>query len=114
MLEISSKSAENQTEVFVASPEAIAMEMTAIVREAAEPSVLGEHIAAAIDRAARRLGLSYRRAKAYWYQETRLVPAHEADKLRRARRQMMRDRAARLNAELATLQLRLSALDGDP
>lgn len=98
----------------MSSPEAIAMEMQAIVREAAEPSVLGEHIATAIRRASVRLGLNYRRAKALWYQEIRIVPAHEADVLRKARRRIVRLRADRLNAELEVIQLKLRHLEGEP
>ena len=111
MLDNLSKGLDNPSEATVTA-EAIAMEMSAIVREAAEPSVPGESIKSAVRRAAFRLGLTYRRVRSYWYTEVRTVPAHEADRLRKARRQMMRDRAARLNAELETLQLRLRDLEG--
>lgn len=112
MLENQAAIAENLSEVAM-SPEAITREMSAIVREAAEPGYAGESVKAAIRRAAFRLALSYRRAKSYWYGDVKLVPAHEADRLRKAKRQILRDRASRLNSELEILQLRLQHLDND-
>jgi hypothetical protein len=77
-----------------------------IVREAAEPAVPGESVKAAIGRAARALGLSYARARGHWYRQARLIPAEEADALRLARIHLIRERAARLRAELAALEAR--------
>ena len=78
-------------------------EMHEIVHEAAEPSVAGERVSAAITRAARALGIPFSRARAHWYKLARLVPAEEADALR-ARRQALRDaRITQLENELAAL-----------
>ncbi|EHM01403.1 hypothetical protein HMPREF9946_02142 [Acetobacteraceae bacterium AT-5844] len=81
-------------------------EIQQIVRQAAEPSQAGESVKAAIGRAARSLGLSYSRARAHWYGLARMVPAEEADALRRARIQLIRERAARLRAELLALEIK--------
>jgi hypothetical protein len=79
-------------------PECTLDEMQQIVRAAAQPYEPGEGIKAAINRSARRLGLNFRRARAYWYGEVRLVPADEADRLRAARVDVARDRARELAA----------------
>ena len=79
-------------------PECTLDEMQQIVRAAAQPYEPGEGIKTAINRAARRLGLNNRRARAYWYGEVRLVPADEADRLRAARVDVARDRARELAA----------------
>lgn len=79
-------------------------EIRAIVRSAAEPCPPGDSVKGAISRAARALGLSYSRARAHWYGLARLIPAEEADALREARIQLIRDRAARLRAELVALE----------
>jgi hypothetical protein len=79
-------------------------EIQRIVRQAAEPAAPGESVKAAIGRAARLLGLPYARARAHWYGLARLIPAEEADALRLARIQLIRERAVRLRAELAALE----------
>lgn len=71
-------------------------EMQGIVRAAAQPYEPGEPVKGAIVRAARRLGMNYRRARAYWYGEVRLVPAHEADHLRALRPHFFRWHASEL------------------
>ncbi len=85
----------------------VAAEMRAIVMEAAWPSVPGESVGAAIQRAARRLHLGYSRVRAYWYSQVRLVPAEEADRLRAVQVALMAERLARLDAEAALIRARL-------
>lgn len=63
-------------------PEQLREEMRSLVRRAAEPGRAGESVKAAIGRAARVLGLSYGRAKRYWYGEVQVPPAHEVDAAR--------------------------------
>lgn len=96
-LEISSEGLENPSKPFLSAPPmpsaSIADEMAAIVRQAAAPVQPGESVGALVNRAARRLGLGPRRARAYWYGEVRNVPAEEADRLRAARRTVLRDQA---------------------
>lgn len=86
--------------------ECIMNEMQQIVRHAARPYEPGERIAALINRSARRLGLNYRRARAYWYGEVRMIPSHEADRLRALKPSLLEGYAAELAsvmAECATL-----------
>ena len=61
-------------------------EMQEIVRGAAGAPQWGDTKQAGIARAARRLGLSFRRARSLWYAEPGVkVWADEADRLRRLR-----------------------------
>ena len=85
----------------------VAREMRSIVVEAAWPPVPGESVGAAIGRAARRLQLGYSRVRAYWYNQVRLVPAEETDRLRAAQRALLAERLSRMEAEAATLRARL-------
>ncbi len=87
----------------------VAVEMRGIVLEAAWPPVPGESVGAAIGRAARRLHLGYARVRAYWYNQVRLVPAEEADRLRTAQRTLLAERLHRMEAEAATLRARLGS-----
>ena len=57
------------------TPAQLRDEMKALVRRAAEPARPGESVKAEISRAARVLGLSYGRAKRYWYGEIQVPPA---------------------------------------
>ncbi len=82
-------------------------EMQAILRLAAEPASPGESVKVAINRAARRLQLGYRRARAIWYEEARMITAAEADHLRTAQIQLMSERLSRLDAEAALIRARL-------
>ena len=121
MLEISpmgvekhSKRVENPSKGAM-QPEAvftdILKEMTEIVRDAAGPRTGSAK--EQIDLAARRLGISFSRAKSYWYGAIRNISATEAHLLRQKRRQIICDRAARLKAELEILNLRLARLEND-
>ena len=85
----------------------ISTEMQAILRMAAEPASPGESVKAAINRAARRLQLGYRRARAIWYEEARIITAEEADRLRAARAALREERLLRLDAEMALLRAQI-------
>ena len=85
----------------------VAAEMRSIVVEAAWPAEPGESVKAAILRASRRLKLGYSRARAYWYEQVRLVPAEEADRLRAARAALRAERLARLDAEMVLLRAQI-------
>ena len=65
----------------------------------------GETVQRRLEQAAYRLGISYSRAWAYWYQKVRNVPAEEylqikgkADAVRRRRIEELRQEIARLEA----------------
>lgn len=64
------------------TPAELRDEMKMLVRRAAEPARAGESVKAAINRAARTLGLSHGRVKRYWYGEIQVPPAHEVDAIR--------------------------------
>lgn len=74
-------------------------EMSSLVRLAAQPDIPGEGRARMIARAARRLGLSFRRAKAFVYEEAKRV---EADEWRTARAEAV--------SVIAKLESRIEAL----
>lgn len=77
------------------------------VREAAEPAAPGESVKAAINRAARRLGLGYARARDHWYGRARSVPADEFRAVEARLPEILRERAARLEHDLAATRARL-------
>jgi hypothetical protein len=52
-------------------------EMRVLIRACAEPVIEGDATAVQVERAARRTGLSHRRASTYWYGEARVVPVEE-------------------------------------
>lgn len=58
------------------------LEFARLMRRAAEPATPGELVSCAINRAARKLGISRSLAKGYWYGERRRVPADLMDKAR--------------------------------
>ncbi len=93
------------------SDTAIASEMQSITRNAAGPWQPGDSVKAAIGRAARTLGIGYRRARSFWYGETVAVRAIEADQMRAAETRLLTQRRQRLEQELATLRARLDATD---
>ena len=107
---MSEKSFESSNNSLEASVMPIAAEMRSIVLEAAEPADPGERINALILRASRRLQLGYSRTRAYFYQQVRLVPAQEADRLRAVRQAMRRERLARLDAEAALIRAQLKGI----
>jgi hypothetical protein len=89
----------------------VALEMLAIVREAAEPSQPGESVKAAIGRAARRLGLSFARVHGIWYGRARQITAEEADTLRRRRAELARARLSYLQAQIDAQQALITAME---
>jgi hypothetical protein len=91
--------------------DAVATELSGIVRCAAGDVRPGDSISTLIVRAARALGLECGRAKRLWYRELRVIPAHEADNLRAWHRQHLARRVDRLNAELVQLQAQLAMLE---
>lgn len=96
----------------VSNRDTIVSEMQGIVRRAAEPGTPGENIKGAINRSARRLGLSYRRADTFWYGRRCAVLALEADRLRAAELSLLVERRARLTAELSQVTARINVLEG--
>jgi hypothetical protein len=87
------------------------MEMTEIVRAAAEPWAPGDSVKAAINRASRRLSISPRRATTFWYSRPAAILAHEADSLRRWYAQHCDQEAARLVQRLAEIRRRQEAFE---
>jgi hypothetical protein len=81
----------------------VVAELRAIARRAAEPCDAGDSVKAAIGRAARRLGLSYRRARSFWYGQGS-PRAAEADRLRAWFDTWCEGEAARLEARAAALR----------
>jgi hypothetical protein len=83
-----------------------------IVREAAEPWTPGDSVKAGINRAARVLDLSFRRAKTFWYcaPEGR-VGADEIDHLRRRHHELLETSCGALDAERSVIAAKLSALE---
>ena len=64
------------------SAETTARDMQRFVRIACEAQAWNDNIKARIARAARVLGITQRRAKAFLYMEARVIPAHEYMRLR--------------------------------
>ena len=87
-------------------------EMSQIVRTAAEPWSPGDSVKAAINRAARRLRLSIRRATTFWYARPCTVLASEADALRAWKRQNEFLEIARLERRLEELRAAHADLKG--
>lgn len=90
---------------------------TAALRELSEPWSGGEKIKSAIDRAARRAGLSYWRAYDIWYGKARRIEDFEREQIAAALRAKL-ERDARnefheLKTRLALLEARLLAGDAD-
>lgn len=85
--------------------EAVADELSGVVRRAAEPIDAGDLVTEQIRRAARRLGLPWGQVKRLWYRECRTIPAHIALWLLEYDR-----RAELLHGELEELRVRIAAL----
>ena len=89
------------------------------LRRIAEPCPVGDRVKAAIDRAARRVGLPTQRVENLWYGEARLVKAEEMDAIRRAdearltKERSAREQAAELGALFAGVAERLRTQDED-
>jgi hypothetical protein len=89
---------------------AILAELQRITRLAAGPIDANDNIKSAIARAARRLGLNYRRARSFWYASPETaVRAVEADRLRAAEVRLLREQRLRLLAEADEIEARLNA-----
>ncbi len=91
--------------------DAIVIEMQGITRRAAEPLRPGDNVKATIARAARTLGIGYRRARSFWYGEPVAVRAIEADRMRAADLRLLAARERRLELEIAAIRARLDAAD---
>lgn len=85
-----------------------AAEFSRLMRRAAEPASPGELIAHGINRAARRLGLSRRTARAFWYGERARVPA---DLMERARALAGEPGVREARNELAEMDRRLARIE---
>ena len=85
-------------------------EMATHLRMLAEPMQRGDSVQSCIERAARRAGLSFTRAKRIWYGETRLIRAEEADMIRasaaavRARQDHLRHQLAEMDSLLQSIR----------
>jgi hypothetical protein len=93
------------------SDTAIASEMQSITRNAAGPWQPGDSVKAAIGRAARTLGIGYRRARSFWYGESVAIRATEADRMRAAERALLAERERYLTHELTIIKARRDAAD---
>jgi hypothetical protein len=100
--------ADNRSE-DAAMSDAILTEMQRITRTAAEPWACGDSVKLGIRRASRTLGISYRRAKAFWYGEDCAVLAREADRLRIEELRLIAAKRQRLEREMAEITARLNA-----
>lgn len=94
---------------------ALIAEMQAIVRMAAEPRQPVDGIKAAVGRAAKALGISYRRAMTFWYGYTEkvLVTEAEAERLRAERARLLALRIDRLERELIALRSEMRLQDAE-
>ena len=91
--------------------DAVRHEMRDAVRVAAEPVQPGDSVKGQIMRAAQRLGVEFSKARKLWYGLPVIIHAHEADRIRAARRAVLIERQNRLEQELNNLQQELSAWD---
>ena len=64
--------------------ETVRLEMSGHVRSLASPANPGESVKACIRRVSMRTGLGFGQIRRLWYGEWRVVPAHVADRLRKA------------------------------
>lgn len=87
------------------------------LRELAEPIEFGTRIKVAVDRAARRAGLSYWRAFDIWYGKARRVEQYERDAIAEAldkkRKEAARNELHELRTRLARLESLLVQADED-
>ena len=96
-----------------AAQAALIAEMQAIVRMAAEPRQPVDGIKAAVGRASRSLGISYRRAMTFWYGHTEkvLVSNAEATRLRAESDRLLALKIERMERELAVLRVEMRLRD---
>ena len=89
------------------------------LRQIAEPRPVGDSVKAAINRAAKRAGLTPGRVEDLWYGEARMIKAEEMDAIRRAdatrqaKEKSAREQAAELGALFAGVAERLRQIDPD-
>lgn len=89
--------------------EAIREEIATLVRETAEPRPVGDSVKTAIQRSARRIGISPGRVKRLWYREAEAITALEADLIRRRAKEQRARELTRLRAQIATLEVQQKA-----
>ena len=88
----------------------VLIEMQNIVRRAAQPCEPGDSIKALINRAARRMGLQFRRARSIWYATPgTAIRAAEADALRVAELRLLTAERIRLETQMRWIETRLGA-----
>jgi predicted phage-related endonuclease len=85
-------------------------DVRAALHELAEPWSRGDRVKVAIDRAARRAGLSYWRAFDIWYGKARRIDPDEADRIQAALQRKSEEHARNEFHELRTRLLRLESL----
>lgn len=85
-------------------------EASTLLKQLAEPAPAGAHIETLIRGVARKVGLSFSRAKALWYREAAVVRSEEMDALRVAAR--ARDEAeGALRREYQAVLSRIEAIE---
>lgn len=90
--------------------DAITAEMAEITQAAMAPWRPGDKVKGALLRAHRELGISFRRARSFYYREPVAVLAHEADRLRAWHGDWCRREIERHKREIEELQARDTAL----
>jgi hypothetical protein len=94
---------------------ALMTDPAAALRELAEPWSRGDRVKVAIDRAARRAGLTYWRAFDIWYGKARRIENHETDAIQDAltkrRKEVTRNEIHDLRTRLARLESLLVQTD---
>ena len=93
--------------------DSIRSEITSHVQEAVRAHDDGCGLTIAQHRVARVYQMTARRVRAYFHGEVKVVPAHEADRVRLHRKAILKERQQILNNELAVLQMRLAQLDAE-
>jgi len=90
-------------------------DLAAALRELAEPWSRGDRVKVAIDRAARRTGLTYWRAFDIWYGKARRIEPYETDAIQDAltkrRKEVTRNEVHDLRIRLARLEALLVQTD---
>ena len=90
-------------------------DLAAALRELSEPWARGDRVKMAIDRAARRTGLTYWRAFDIWYGKARRIEPHETDAIQDAltkrRKEVTRNELHDLRTRLARLEALLVQTD---
>lgn len=93
------------------------MDVSAALRELAEPRPRGEKVQVAIERAARRVGIDYWRVYDLWYRRARRIELSERavifDAVEKKRRESERNELHELKLRMARLEARLAQTDPD-